>query len=328
MRKEKVAFSPRTASRTAVRPYHPKDEPVVRELINADRLPGQPRCTRDMLADAARGPSHLAGWVAPAQPCISVLTDAQDRPHGVIVFLSWPDVPVGLIYWLHAREDPAALRALLTHAVAELAGCPLVEAFVGAPPDTLGPGGLPRTRRAATHDALLETGFTGRRQGCYLHRPLPAEGLPAKPVADVFPCEFPPGWRLIIREAAQPVAETLISVGPGHTATVCWIETLSPQRRRGLARQLLSQALALLAEQGATEVALVVDNLPEAVPDNQAAPQLFDSFGFAYIDQLWTYQLRRPNPARTAGSARASHQPRTRAKTRHHLPPASLPTPG
>jgi GNAT superfamily N-acetyltransferase len=266
-------------------------------LINADRLPGQPCCTQDTLAAAARGPSHLAGWVAPAQPHIRVLADAEDRPHGVIVFLSWPDVPVGLICWLHAREDPATLRALLTHAVAELTGCPLVEAFVGAPPDTLGPGGLPRTRRAATHDALVETGFTGRRQGCYLNRPLPVEGPPTKLTADIVPCDFPPGWRLIIREGAQPVAETLVSVGPDHTATVCWIETLPMQRRRGLAQQLLSQALALLAEQGATEVALVVDDLPETLPGSQAAPQLFDSFGFAFIDQLWTYQQRRPHPA-------------------------------
>ncbi|MCW2874279.1 GNAT family N-acetyltransferase [Actinacidiphila oryziradicis] len=308
MRKDKEAFPPRPASGSAVRPYHPKDEPVVRELINADRLPGQPCCTRDMLADATRGPSHLAGWVAPAQPCISVLADAEDQPHGVIVFLAWPDVPVGLICWLHAREDPAALRALLTHAVAELAGCPLVEAFVGAPPDTLGPGGLSRTRRAATHHALLETGFTGRRQGYYLHRPLPVEGLPAKVVADVFPCEFPPGYRLIIREADEPVAETLVSVGPDHTATVRWIETLCTQRRHGLAQQLLSQALALLAEHGATEVALVVEDLPETVPDSRAAPRLFSSFGFAFIDQLWTYEQRRPNQARTAGSDRASRQ--------------------
>ncbi|WP_431967298.1 GNAT family N-acetyltransferase [Actinacidiphila sp. bgisy160] len=268
----------------------------MRELINADRPPGQPCCTRDILADAARGPSHLADWAAPARPCISVLADAEDRPRGVIVFLAWPDVQVGLICWLHAREDPVVLRALLTHAVAELAGCPLVEAFVGAPPDALGPGGLPRTRRAATHDALLGTGFTGRRRGCYLHRPLPVETLPAKLVADVFPCEFPPGYRLIIREADEPVAETLVSVGPDHTATVWWIETLPEQRRHGLAQQLLSQALALLAEQGATEVALVVDDLPETVPGHQAAPRLFESFGFAFIDQLWTYARRRPNP--------------------------------
>jgi ribosomal protein S18 acetylase RimI-like enzyme len=113
---------------------------------------------------------------------------------------------------------------------------------------------------------------------------------------------------LIIREEDDPVAETLVSVGPDHTATVWWIETLTAQRHHGLAQQLLSQALALLAEQGATEVALVVDDLPETVPDSQAAPQLFDSFGFAFIDQLWTYEQRRPNPARTAGSARASRQ--------------------
>jgi ribosomal protein S18 acetylase RimI-like enzyme len=90
---------------------------------------------------------------------------------------------------------------------------------------------------------------------------------------------------------------------------VWWIETLTAQRRHGLAQQLLSQALALLAEQGATEVALVVDDLPEAAPDRQAAPQLFDSFGFTFIDQLWTYEQRCPNPARTADNARPTRQP-------------------
>lgn len=300
-----MASSPSPESESTVRPYRPEDEPGVRELIDADRLPGQPHCTPERLAAARCGPARPADWAVSARPQISVLADAEDRPRGIIAYLSWTDVHTGLICWVHAHEEPPALRALLDHALAALAHCLRIEAFVGAPPGPLGPGGLPRTHRGATHDALLQTGFTGRRQGCYLHCVLPAAPPPAKPAVDVFPCDFPPGHRLVIREDAEPVAEAVVSVGPDRTATVYWIETLPSHRRRGLGRKLLSQALALLAEQGATEAALVVDDTAHPTPDSQAAPRLFDSFGFTLVDQLWTYQHRRPRapgPPREPGA--------------------------
>lgn len=295
-----MAFSPSPQSGSTVRLYRPEDEPGVRELIDADRLPGQPHCTPEKLAAARRGLVPPASWAVPTRPRISVLADAEDNPRGIIAYLSWTDVHTGLICWVHAQEELPALRALLSHALADLAPCPQTDAFVGAPPGPLGPGGLPRTRRGATHDALLQTGFTGRRQGCYLHCALPAEPPPTKLVADVFPCDFPPGHRLIIREAAEPVAEALVSVGPDRTATVYWIETQHTRRHCGLGRELLGQALALLADQGATEVALVVDDASQPCPDSQAAHRLFESFGFTLVDQLWTYQHRRPRVPRTA----------------------------
>ncbi|MGW3953182.1 GNAT family N-acetyltransferase [Streptomyces sp. NPDC004752] len=291
-----MTFSTSSGSGSRLRPYRPEDEAGVRELIEADRLPGQPQYTPCEERPAERhGPVSLV-WATPSRPRISVLADAEDRPCGFIAYLSWADVHTGVISWVHAYEDPAALRALIGHALAALADCPQIDAFVGGPPGPLGPGGLPRARRAATHDALVRTGFTGRHQGCYLHRRLPAEPPSAKLVADVFPCEFPPGHRLIVREAAEPVAEAVVSVGPDRTATLYWIETLPTRRRCGLGRKLLGQALALLAELGATEVALVLDDAQQCAPDSQAAPRLFDSFGFTLVDQLWTYWHRRPEP--------------------------------
>lgn len=289
-----MASSPSPESGSTVRPYRPDDEPGVRALIDADRLPGQPRCTPERLATARRGPVPPAGWAVPARPEISVLASAGDRPQGVIAYLSWADVRTGLICWVHAHEDPPALRALIGHALAALAHCALIEAFVGGPPGPLGPGGLPRTHRGATHHALLHSGFTGRCQSRYLYCALSAAPRSAKLVAEVVPCDFPPGQRLIVREAAEPVAEAVVSVGPDRTATLYWIETLPSHRRRGLGHELLGQALALLAEQGATEVALVVDDPPHPGRDCQAAPRLFDSFGFTPVDQLWTYQCRHP----------------------------------
>ncbi|MGW2896750.1 GNAT family N-acetyltransferase [Streptomyces sp. NPDC001212] len=293
-----LSRNPKTAP--TVRPYYPQDEPGVRELIDADRLPGQPHCTPEKLAAARHGPVPfpLAGWTVPTRPRISVLADADDRPYGIIAYLSWTDVRTGLICWVHAHEDPPALHALIGHALAALTDCTWIEAFVTAPPGPLGPGGLPCTRRGATHDTLMQTGFTGRCQGCYLHCVLPAEPPPAKLVADVFPCDYPPGHRLIIREAAEPVAEAVVSVEPDRTATVYWIETLPTRRHRGLGHKLLSQALALLAEQGATEVALVLDDAQQSASESRAATRLFRSFGFTLVDQLWTYQHPRPQAAR------------------------------
>lgn len=293
-----MASSPSPDSGSTVRPFRPDDEPRVRELIDAERLPGQPHCTAQRLAAARRGPVPPAGWAAPARPQLSVLAGAGDRPQGVIAHLSWADVHTGLICWLYAREKPSALRALIEHAFAALAHCPVIEAFVGGPPGPLGPGGLPRAHRSATHDVLLRSGFTGRRQGRYLHCALPAELPLAKLVADVVPCDFPPGQRLIVREAGEPVAEAVVSLGPDRTATVYWIETRPTHRHRGLGHELLGQALALLAEQGATEVALVVDDPPHPGQDSQAAPRLFGSFGFTLVDQLWTYQCRHPRAPR------------------------------
>jgi GNAT superfamily N-acetyltransferase len=293
-----MAFSPSSEGGSTLRPYRPQDEPGVCDLIDADRLPGQPHCTPEGLAAARRGLVPPVGWAVPAWPRISVLADADDRPCGIVAYLSWADMHTGDICWVHAYEDPAALRALISHAHAALAHCPQIEAFVGAPPGPLGPGGLPRTRRAATHDALVQTGFTGRRQGCYLHRRLHVEPPPAKLVADVFPCSFPSGHRLILREAAEPVAEALVSVGPERGGTIYWIETVPTRRRCGLGRKLLDQSLALLAERGATEVALVLDDAEQSTPESQAAPGLFRSFGFTLVDQLWTYQHRRPQTQR------------------------------
>ncbi|MFF3467779.1 GNAT family N-acetyltransferase [Streptomyces sp. NPDC001984] len=293
-----MAFSPSPDTSATVRPYRPEDEAGVCELINADRLPGQQCCTPEKLAAAWHDPDALAGWAAPARPRISVLADAEDRPRGIVAYLLWADVQSGLICWVQAHEDPPVLTALLGHALAELTGCPQIEAFVGAPPGPLGPGGLPRTRRAATHEALLRAGFTGRRQGSYMHCALPAESEPVKLIADVFPCEFPPGHRLMVREATEPVAEAVVGFGLDRTAIVYWVETLPTHRRRGLARKLLGQALALLAEQGATEVALVVDDIPSRISESEAAARLFGSVGFTLVDELWTYQRQRPRASR------------------------------
>ncbi|NGO07397.1 GNAT family N-acetyltransferase [Streptomyces sp. HC44] len=272
-----------------VRPYQARDEPTVRDLIDADRLPGQPRCVPELPAAALQGCPSAAGWQAPARARLSVLTDADDRPLGTIAFLSWQDLRSGLIHLLHAREDTAALQDLVAHALAALGDCPRIEAFTCAEPGALGPGGLPRTHRAATHDVLVRRGFTGRLRGHYLLRSLRCGPSPPKLVADVFPNEFPPGHRLVFHEAAEPVAEIVVSTARDRTATVYWLETVSPYRHRGLGRKLLDQALALLAEEGATHVVAVVGTSSRPTGTSGAAPRLFHEAGFELVDELWEY---------------------------------------
>ncbi|MFJ9010354.1 hypothetical protein [Streptomyces canus] len=154
MRTNSMVLTPSPESGSTVCPYRPQDEAGVRELADADRLPGQSRCTPQKPAAARRGPVTMAGWDVPARPRISVLADAENRPHGIIAYLSWTDVRTGVICWVHAHEDPSALRALLGHALTALAPCPQIEAFVCAPPSPLGPGGLPSR-------PSLVTGMTG-----------------------------------------------------------------------------------------------------------------------------------------------------------------------
>ena len=271
-----------------VRPYQAGDESAVRELIDADRLPGQPRCAPELPNSALRGCPSAAGWQAPARARLSVLADADDRARGAIAFLSWQDLRSGLIHLLHAHEDVQALHGLVAHALTALGECPRIEAFTAASPGTLGPGGLPRAHRAATHDVLVGLGFTGRLRGHYLLRRL-GTGHPTKLVADVYPCEYPPGHRLVLHKAAEPIAEIVVSTARDRTATVYWIETAPEYRHRGLAGKLLDQAMALLTEEGATHVVAAVGTTRRATGTTGTAPRLFHEAGFEVVDQLWEY---------------------------------------
>jgi Acetyltransferase (GNAT) family len=281
-----------------VRDYQSEDTTAVCTLIEADRLPGQPPCTAENLASSAQEPMlvPVADWMPlPAGPHISVATDDNGRLNGVVAYLAWIDADIGAICWLHAREDPATLHALLAHTLGALTSCKLVEAVIGSPSGTPGPTGLPRARRTATHTALVQVGFTGRHQGSYLHRTLPAEPpvVPVKKlVADIFPYDSPPGHRLVLREAGEPVAEALVSLGSDHTAVIRWIETVPTHQRRNLACELLGQALALLTEHGAHHVIATVDHPAPATWRSHPVLRLFHSCGFTQVDTLWFYEHR------------------------------------
>lgn len=62
----------------SLRPYTSADESAVLDLINGDRLPGQPPTTADMLAEALAGRSPVDGgwWDELATPVTDVVHDA------------------------------------------------------------------------------------------------------------------------------------------------------------------------------------------------------------------------------------------------------------
>lgn len=97
-------------------------------------------------------------------------------------------------------------------------------------------------------------------------------GHPTKLVADVYPCEYPPGHRLVLHKAAEPIAEIVVSTARDRTATVYWIETAPEYRHRGLVGKLLDQALALLTEEGATHVVAAVGTTWRATGTTGTAP--------------------------------------------------------
>jgi hypothetical protein len=141
------------------RPYTAADEGGVLDLIAADRLPGQPVTTAAMLGEALAGRSWVdAGWWAElSRPVTDVLRDGAGRVAGVVSYARRPGDGVGLILWLHCREDPVLAGALVGRAVDEL-GAGTLHAFDFASALSLGLEALPVRHRSATRAALESAG--------------------------------------------------------------------------------------------------------------------------------------------------------------------------
>ncbi|MFI7639017.1 DUF5994 family protein [Nonomuraea sp. NPDC049400] len=71
---------------TRIHRYRASDRAAVLALIDADRLPGQPACTPDMLDQAVTETSHRdpAPWADFENPRTDVLVDPDDRVIGVV----------------------------------------------------------------------------------------------------------------------------------------------------------------------------------------------------------------------------------------------------
>ncbi|GAA4672108.1 hypothetical protein [Amycolatopsis dongchuanensis] len=96
-----------TAAGLAVRPLEAADHHAVLELVNADRLPGQPVATAEMLGEAlaGRSPVDSSWWEELAAPRTAVAATSDGEVVGVVSFSTRSRDGAGVLLWLHARED-------------------------------------------------------------------------------------------------------------------------------------------------------------------------------------------------------------------------------
>lgn len=275
------------------RPYAARDEEAVLDLIAADQLPGQPRTTPAMLGEALAGRSWVdAGWWAELDPPVTdVLCDGVGRVAGVVSYAKRPHDKAGLIMWLHCREDLASAQSLVSHAVDEL-GTSTFHAFDFASALSLGLEALPVGHRPATRAALEAAGFTGTRLWRYMRAALPLSALPRAAQVMVSESDDPPGRRLEVRDDRRVVAEATVGLPVEGTGVLWWIGVEPDARGQGLGAALLGSATDVLADLGATEVILFVDDdAPPGDPerDRSAANRMYDRAGMTEVDRLYSF---------------------------------------
>ncbi|WP_236793274.1 GNAT family N-acetyltransferase [Amycolatopsis sp. GM8] len=283
-----------TVTEFVVRPLEAADQPATLDLINADRLPGQPEVTESMLADALAGRSSVdTGWWADLDaPRTVVATDIAGQVAGAASFATRARDGAGLILWLHARENRVAVKALLRHMLNTLHGCRVIEAFSFATALGLGLEALPVRHRPVTAAALIDAGFTSSDLWRYMGRSLPAE-LPTAAGVRIEASEL--GIReLALLDGERTLAQATVGVPVAGIGVLWWISSDPDLRGRGHGRAMLGSALQLLGELGAREVILFVDDdEPGGERDRTAADRLYEQSGFVEYDRLHSYRLER-----------------------------------
>ena len=105
-----------------------------------------------------------------------------------------------------------------------------------------------------------------------------------------------PSWRLTVGDPERPDASAEVALGGEGCGVLWWIDVDPGQRRRGIGRRLLVQALRFLALRGARTVAAFVDHDAALEAERRPALRLFASVGFQETDELWSYQSPRKRP--------------------------------
>jgi GNAT superfamily N-acetyltransferase len=281
----------------SLRRFQAGDESALLELVNADRLPGQPEARPSMLAMALHAPSGMRpGWSDLAPPSTDVLIDARGDVFGAVSYAERTTDRVGMLLWLHCHEDDRLLAdRLVARVLGRFEGRP-VRAFELATPLTSGVRGLPTGNRPGTRTALKSVGFAGHSLGHYLHlhlsRHLATEPC-TYPVAQSSPSTDPDGWRLRLRDTDGTVlGEAALGRPVDACSVLWWIGIVDPtQRGKGLGRTLLSQALSVLAENGAREVTALLGSSADrhSEAERATAEHVLRKAGFTEVDRLFCF---------------------------------------
>jgi len=275
-----------------IRPYEAGDEPEVLGLIDADRIPGQPRVSVEMLASAlaGRSPVDSSFWAELDDVITAVAQDEPGQVKGVISFATRQRDQAGVILWLYAAEQ-ATLGALIEHALAYF-GQRTVAAYDFASALTLGLEALPVRHRATTRRALEAHGFVGSDSWRYIRRPLASWSAIVAPDILIIDSETNPDWELMMRAPdGSLLGEARIGQPVDGIGVLWWITVAPAHRGQGLGRKLLGQCFSQLAAAGAREViAFVDDDAPLGDErDRTPANRLYDSTGFEEVDRLWSF---------------------------------------
>ncbi|NJP95515.1 hypothetical protein HCN51_39815 [Nonomuraea sp. FMUSA5-5] len=275
-----------SAAGRRIRRYQESDSAAVLALVDADRLPGRPACTPQLLDDAlSGGPDPRSGL---ERPRTDVLLDPDGQAIGVVSYAAHRDRGSGHILWLHGRETLDVVEALVRHALRGLGDGVPVHAFAADPgPGPAAPAALPAARRPVTRKVLEHAGFVARNSWRYLRRTAPcALRAPASPVVEAVATSTPPGWWLKARDD-DAAAELVVQEPIGCLCVLWWFGAAGGHADEELERELLFHADALLREQAASETILY------AAGDPEPSWALFDVAGFTQIDNLLSFT--RPN---------------------------------
>jgi ribosomal protein S18 acetylase RimI-like enzyme len=274
-------------------PITAEDSGRVLNLIDADRIPGQPQVTIETLAEATAGRSPVdSGWWTELEGVTTEVATSGDEVVGVVSYAIRPRDGAGLLLWMHGREEPSVVAAMGDHLVRRLAECSVVEAFSFASALGLGLEALPIGHRPVTHQALLARGFIGTDLWRYMRIDLPARNLPR---TEYELTSEEDRRTLTVRDGDRLLAEATVGLPVQGVGVLWWIGVEPEVRGTGLGRALLGSALEVAYALGAQEVILYVDDdEPGGDRDRAAANRLYDSVGFVEVDRLWSYRLDRP----------------------------------
>lgn len=252
----------------------------VTSLLNEHRLAGQPIVTDSMVCATLTCDAVIDAWYY-EQLTDSHVVVGRDEAGAVTGSAAYGDTRDGVrdLLWLIA-SDPGVATELVDDVFAGWGGP--ARAFWYAPTVSAGLEGLPRQHQSDVHDVLIGRGFLGRDLWSYQLLQLPNVGVA---------CEI--GFKshgVVKNSVGVVVAEYDIGIPYEGLGAIWWLETIDEHRGQGYGRTALNEALAALADHGATRAVLYVDDDDTSGErDRRAAKALYASVGFREVDRLWSY---------------------------------------
>ncbi|MER8848538.1 MULTISPECIES: GNAT family N-acetyltransferase [Mesorhizobium] len=267
-----------------IRPINPRDHAAVLELINADRLEGQPECSLEMLRSALRGQSSVddACWCE-LSDLRTIVVEAHGRVAGAMSFARHKKTGDYAIAWLHACENGVVISDLIDHIdVRAREKGHGIQAFHLATNLTAGLEALPARHRETTLRSFHGYGFGHEDISSYMVLASKAGRTPDPAIAVTK--QEPSRWTLELWAGSQLAGSA--EIGWLYGTGVIWhLEVGHEHRGQGHGRRLATCASSLLLEY-ASSVILCVGHDCGGARDCSRAKHLYASLGFVQVDTL------------------------------------------